>query len=152
MIDLYLMKNNAYFCLYIFNFKLVKLHIKFTSLAIIMLFFASCDSKKAEEQSQVETIEQKLVAEDLHQVKVAIKGMTCEIGCARLIQSKLYKADGVSFAKVSFEDSSGVVSFDQNRISQDEIKQIIERTAGGEIYSVASIEEIELTIENGDLQ
>jgi len=117
-----------------------------------MLFFASCDSKKAEEQSQVETIEQKLVAEDLHQVKVAIKGMTCEIGCARLIQSKLYKADGVSFAKVSFEDSSGVVSFDQNRISQDEIKQIIERTAGGEIYSVASIEEIELTIENGDLQ
>ncbi len=146
------MKNNAYFCLYIFNFKLVKLHIKFISFAIIMLFFASCDSKKSEEQSQVETTEQKLVAEDLHQVKVAIKGMTCEIGCARLIQSKLYKADGVSFAKVSFEDSSGVVSFDQNRISQDEIKQIIERTAGGEIYSVASIEEIELTSENGDLQ
>ncbi len=117
-----------------------------------MLFFASCDSKKSEEQGQVETTEQKLVAEDLHQVKVDIKGMTCEIGCARLIQSKLYKADGVSFAKVSFEDSSGVVSFDQNRISQDEIKQIIERTAGGEIYSVASIEEIELTSENGDLQ
>ncbi len=146
------MKNNAYFCLYIYNSKLVKLHIKFISLVIIILFFASCDSKKSEEQGQVETTEQKLVAEDLHQVKVDIKGMTCEIGCARLIQSKLYKADGVSFAKVSFEDSSGVVSFDQNRISQDEIKQIIERTAGGEIYSVASIEEIELTIENGDLQ
>jgi len=152
MIDLYLMKNNAYFCLYIYNSKLVKLHIKFISLVIIILFFASCDSKKSEEQGQGETTEQKLVAEDLHQVKVDIKGMTCEIGCARLIQSKLYKADGVSFAKVSFEDSSGVVSFDQNRISQDEIKQIIERTAGGEIYSVASIEEIELTIENGDLQ
>ncbi len=146
------MKNNAYFCLYIYNSKLVKLHIKFISLVIIILFFASCDSKKSGEQGQVETTEQKLVAEDLHQVKVDIKGMTCEIGCARLIQSKLYKADGVSFAKVSFEDSSGVVSFDQNRISQDEIKQIIERTAGGEIYSVASIEEIELTIENGDLQ
>ena len=152
MIDLYLMKNNAYFCLYIYNSKLVKLHIKFISLAIIILFFASCDTKKSEEQRQVEPTEQKLMAEDLHQVKVAIKGMTCEIGCARLIQSKLYKADGVSFAKVSFEDSSGVVSFDQNRISQDEIKQIIERTAGGEIYSVASIQEIELTIENGDLQ
>jgi len=132
--------------------KLVKLHIKFISLVIIILFFASCDAKKSEEQSQVEAAEQKLVAEDLHQVKVDIKGMTCEIGCARLIQSKLYKADGVSFAKVSFEDSSGVVSFDQNRISQEEIKQIIERTAGGEIYSVASIEEIELTVENGDLQ
>ncbi len=117
-----------------------------------MLFFISCDSKKPEEQSKEESIEQKAVAEDLHQVKVAIKGMTCEIGCARLIQSKLYKADGVSFAKISFQDSSGVVSFDQNRISEDEIKQIIERTAGGEIYSVASIEEIEPAIKHGDTQ
>ncbi len=152
MIGLLLLKNNAYFCLYTYNFKLVKLHIKFISLAILMLFFISCDSKKPEEQSKEESIEQKAVAEDLHQVKVAIKGMTCEIGCARLIQSKLYKADGVSFAKISFQDSSGVVSFDQNRISEDEIKQIIERTAGGEIYSVASIEEIEPAIKHGDTQ
>ena len=103
MIDVYLIKNNAYFCLYIYNSKLVKLHIKFISLAIIILFFTSCDTKKSEEQRQVEPTEQKLMAEDLHQVKVAIKGMTCEIGCARLIQSKLYKADGVSFAKVSLK-------------------------------------------------
>ncbi len=77
--------------------------------------------------------------QDLRQVKVEIKGMTCEIGCARLIQSKLYKADGVTFAKISFEDSSGIVSFDQNRINEDGIKAIIENTAGGDIYSVASI-------------
>jgi len=117
-----------------------------------MLFFISCDSKKSEKPSEIESTEQKAMAEDLHQVQVAIKGMTCEIGCARLIQSKLYKADGVSYANISFEDSSGVVSFDQNRISQEEIKQIIERTAGGEIYSVASIEEVELSDERLDIQ
>lgn len=130
----------------------MKVHIKFISLAILMLFFISCDSKKSEKSSETESTEQKAMAEDLHQVQVAIKGMTCEIGCARLIQSKLYKADGVSYANISFEDSSGVVSFDQNRISQEEIKQIIERTAGGEIYSVASIEEVELSDERLDIQ
>lgn len=99
-----------------------------------------------------DAIETTAVAENLRQVKVDIKGMTCEIGCARLIQSKLYKADGVTFAKISFADSSGIVSFDQNRISLDGIKEIIEQTAGGDIYSVASIQGVELSGNKDDLQ
>jgi len=131
----------------------VKVHIKFISLALFMLFFVSCDSQKSKKPNEeIDSIEQKAVAEDLHQVKVAIKGMTCEIGCARLIQSKLYKADGISYANISFADSSGVISFDQNRISEDEIKQIIERTAGGDIYSVAYIEEVDLADDRLDIQ
>jgi len=131
----------------------VKVHIKFISLAVFMLFFVSCDSQKSKKPNEeIDSTEQKAVAEDLHQVKVAIKGMTCEIGCARLIQSKLYKADGISYANISFADSSGVISFDQNRISEDEIKQIIERTAGGDIYSVASIEEVDLADDRLDIQ
>jgi len=129
----------------------VKVHIKFISLAIIILFFTACDSKKSDETDKSMPAEQEVLAEDLHEVKVAIKGMTCEIGCARLIQSKLYKADGITYARVSFEDSSGVVRFDQNRINEDEIRKIIERTAGGEIYSVASIEEIEIS-DDSDIQ
>jgi len=86
---------------------------------------------------------EKVVAANLHHIKVDIKGMTCEIGCARLIQSKLYKADGISFAKVSFEDSTGIISYDQNRINAEEIKTVIENAAGGDIYSVVSIEEID---------
>ena len=118
-----------------------------------MLFFVSCDSQKSKKPNEeIDSTEQKAVAEDLHQVKVAIKGMTCEIGCARLIQSKLYKADGISYANISFADSSGVISFDQNRISEDEIKQIIERTAGGDIYSVAYIEEVDLADDRLDIQ
>ena len=78
--------------------------------------------------------------------------MTCEIGCARLIQSKLYKADGISYAKVSFEDSSGVVRYDQNRIDREKIKGIIEKTAGGEIYTVTSIEEISIDSSDDETQ
>ena len=130
----------------------MKVHIKFISLALLMLFFISCDSKKSEKSNKIESSEQEVVAEDLHQVQVAIKGMTCEIGCARLIQSKLYKADGINYANVSFADSSGVIRFDQNRISEDEIKEIIQRTAGGDIYTVASIEEVALSDDILDIQ
>lgn len=109
---------------------------------LFVLFFVSCQKKAGSEK--IEAIpSETVVAENLHHVKVEIKGMTCEIGCARLIQSKLYKADGVSFAKVSFEDSTGIISYDQNRINAEEIKIVIEKTAGGDIYSVESIEEIE---------
>ena len=109
---------------------------------LFVLFFVSCEKKESSKKTDPKPFE-KVVAENLHHVKVEIKGMTCEIGCARLIQSKLYKADGVSFAKVSFEDSTGIVSYDQNRINTEEIKKVIENTAGGEIYSVVTIEEID---------
>ena len=109
---------------------------------LFVLFFVSCEKKESTGKVDTESSE-KVVAENLQHVKVEIKGMTCEIGCARLIQSKLYKADGVSFAKVSFEDSTGIISYDQNRINTKEIKKVIENTAGGDIYSVVAIEEIE---------
>ena len=130
----------------------MKVLIKIFSIAIIVSFFVSCESNKGSNQEVQEASEVNEVVQDLRQVKVEIKGMTCEIGCARLIQSKLYKADGVTFAKISFEDSSGIVSFDQNRINEDGIKAIIENTAGGDIYSVASILEIDIAPQNDELQ
>ena len=130
----------------------MKVVIKIFPIVMLMLFFISCESRKETKQEAKETVETAAVAQNIRQVKVDIKGMTCEIGCARLIQSKLYKADGITFAKISFEDSSGIVSFDQNRINEDEIKSVIENTAGGDIYSVASFEEIEVVPQDDEIQ
>ena len=131
---------------------MVKIHIKYLSVVVFFLFFISCYSSKKAEQNSKESDQSQAIAENIQEVKVDIKGMTCEIGCARLIQSKLYKADGISYAKVSFEDSSGVVRFDQNRIDKNKIKEIIENTAGGEIYSVVSMEEITLEASKDEAQ
>jgi Cu+-exporting ATPase len=130
----------------------VKVLIKIFSVAILVLFFNSCESRNGTKQDVKEASETKVVAQNLKQVKVDIKGMTCEIGCARLIQSKLYKTDGVTFAKISFEDSSGVVKFDQNRISEEGIKKIIEKTAGGDIYTVTGIHKIDIVSQTDELQ
>jgi len=117
-----------------------------------MLFFISCETKRESKEESKEALETNVVAQNLQQVKVDIKGMTCEIGCARLIQSKLYKTDGVTFAKISFEDSSGIVSFDQNRIGEDDIRAIIEKTAGGDIYSVTGFHTIDIANNPDELQ
>ena len=130
----------------------VKILIKIFCITTIMTFFISCDQKEAAKDKQEITDEKNVVAQNLQQVKVDIDGMTCEIGCARLIQSKLYKADGVTFAKISFEDSSGVITFDQNRINEEGIKAIIERTAGVDLYTVASIHNMDSIKENNELQ
>lgn len=130
----------------------MKVLIKIFSIVLLTVFFISCESRKETKQEGKEAPETNIVAQDLKQVKVAIKGMTCEIGCARLIQSKLYKADGVTYAKISFEDSSGIVKFDQNRINEEGIKQIIEKTAGGDIYSVAAVHELEVVDQSNELK
>ncbi|MGB5320747.1 heavy-metal-associated domain-containing protein [Lutimonas sp.] len=142
----------AYFCKILLKIEEVKVLIKIFSISIIVLFFISCESRKEAKLDVKETSETNVVAQNLRQVKVDIKGMTCEIGCARLIQSKLYKADGVTFAKISFEDSSGIVKFDQNRISAEGIKKIIEKTAGGDIYTVTGIHKIDIVSQTDELQ
>ena len=126
---------------------------KIISLFIFSILLFSCSETKKENvvnQSEIENTENKVA--NYKSIEVDIKGMTCEIGCARLIQSKLYKTDGVKFAKISFEDSSGIVSFDQNRLNEDQIKAIIEKTAGGDIYSVTGISQLELSEYENEIQ
>jgi len=121
----------------------VKVINKIVPVLIFVLFFVSCQQGQGSKMTESSVEKEKTEAQKLRHVQVEIKGMTCEIGCAKLIQSKLYKADGVTFARVSFADSSGVVSFDENKISKEQISEIIEKTAGGDIYTVAGIEAID---------
>lgn len=119
---------------------------------VTAVFFGSCQDSKKTNTENSEVQQEVVTAENIEHLHVDIKGMTCEIGCARLIQSKLYKAEGVKFAKVSFADSSGVVSFDQNRITSSDIKEIIQNTAGGEIYTVVDMKPIDNPQAEQDVQ
>ncbi|HIP26927.1 MAG TPA: copper chaperone [Flavobacteriaceae bacterium] len=71
-------------------------------------------------------------------VELQIKGMTCEIGCAKLIESKLSKTKGVKFSKVSFKDSLGLVEFDTNILTTKDINKVVENIADGTLYQVSS--------------
>ena len=66
-------------------------------------------------------------------VSLAISGMTCEVGCAKTIQSKLTKKEGVLAAKVVFSDSIATVEFDANTLSKKDLIAFVDGISG-EIY------------------
>jgi len=70
-------------------------------------------------------------------VSLAISGMTCEIGCAKTIQSKLSKKEGVLNAKVIFNDSIANIEFDANTTSKNDLIAFVSGIAGGELYKAS---------------
>lgn len=110
------------------------------TLLLCSIVLWSCGEKTTKKETSPETTIKKKVA--LKHLEVDIKGMTCEIGCARLIQSKLSKVDGVTYTKVSFEEGKGQFTYDSNKISSEDIIINIEKIAGGDLYSVSDFREI----------
>lgn len=74
-------------------------------------------------------------------VALAISGMTCEIGCAKTIQSKLSKKEGVLNAKVVFSDSIATINYDANKTSKEDLIAFVGGIAGGELYSASEATE-----------
>jgi copper chaperone CopZ len=70
-------------------------------------------------------------------VSLAISGMTCEIGCAKTIQSKLSKKEGVLDAKVVFNDSIANIEFDSNTTSSKDLIAFVDGIAGGGLYKAS---------------
>ena len=73
-------------------------------------------------------------------VALAISGMTCEIGCAKTIQSKLLKKEGVLQAKVIFNDSIANIEFDANTTSKKDLIAFVDGIAGGDLYKASENE------------
>lgn len=82
--------------------------------------------------------------QDLKKVAISIQGMTCEIGCAKTIESKLSKTFGITDSKVIFNQNLGEFVYDSNQISEEEIAQKIASIGNGKMYSTSEIKQIEL--------
>ena len=104
--------------------------LKHLFVLFLLISIASC---KSDVKKEVDSVQQ--IANIKH-IEVNIEGMTCEIGCAKLIESKVHKLEGVTFSKVSFEEKTGRFSYDSNKISKEEIAKNINGIAGGELYKV----------------
>jgi Cu+-exporting ATPase len=107
-------------------------------LLIIFISLSSCKESDDKKESKIDDAVKKeqLATADLRKVSLNIEGMTCEIGCARTIQSKLSKTEGVKFAEVNFADKNGIVEYDASLISENQIVEVVEKIAGGDLYKV----------------
>lgn len=115
-------------------------------ILIISIVLFSCNEAKKEKLIDKPKTEE--IAANYKSIEVDIEGMTCEIGCARTIQSKLSKLDGVTYSKVDFESKKGQFTFDANIVSKDEIAKKIDGLAGGDLYSVSKTVTLEKIIKS----
>lgn len=113
--------------------------VKGLSLIITMgALFVSCKNEEKTEVKNEEVIVENTIPADakLETASLTIKGMTCEIGCAKTIEEKLAHTKGVKEAKVDFENNLATVIFDSNQQNLASLTETIEAVAGGDSYKV----------------
>lgn len=67
-----------------------------------------------------------------------IEGMSCAVGCAKVIEGKLAKLDGVKSVTVDFESKKATVEFDNAQQSIESIEQTVEKIGDG-LYKVENM-------------
>ena len=110
----------------------------FLSLILSCLLIWSC-SDKTKKLNNEDVKSGVLQMAKIQTVSFAVSGMTCEIGCAKTIQSKLSKKEGVTDAIVVFSDSTATVSFDSSKTSTTDISSFISGIAGGDAYTASEL-------------
>ena len=109
--------------------------------AFVLFAGVACEGNSQKKKVETATI---VKEEKLQKIAVEIEGMTCQIGCAKTIESKLSKTAGVSSAVVTFDKKLGEIVYDSNQITKEEISEKITNIAGGDTYSVVSVKEVKL--------
>ncbi|MBW3518275.1 cation transporter [Flavobacterium sp. NKUCC04_CG] len=109
--------------------------------ALVILLFSACKEGGKSEQLTVQQEEKTAVSGTgaMELASFEVEGMTCALGCAKLIESKLAALDGVKTAKVDFETKKAVVEFDDAKQNSETITKTVEKIANG-IYKVAHLE------------
>ncbi len=116
-------------------------------ILLVTVFATNCKNNTAPEvvTIEVETATENIVELDPNATYVkaefTVNGMTCEIGCAKTIEKKLAKLEGVKFASVNFDEKLAMVEFDEAKVSPEIIKETVTKIA--DIYKVSDMKTVE---------
>ena len=90
-------------------------------LLIPVFIFAGCSSKTDSKESSTEV---SLTKENLTQVNLDVKGMTCE-GCENTVIAGIKKLEGFQEATASHTDDEAVIVYDSTLITVEAISSAI---------------------------
>ncbi len=117
-------------------------------VALMAFIFTSC---KNEAQPEVKTVEAEVSNKDVSKaldpdatyakVEFGIEGMTCAMGCAKTIEKKMAKMDGVKSAKVDFDKRLAMVEFDEAKVTPESLEEVVAKV--GEVYKVKDMKKVE---------
>jgi Cu+-exporting ATPase len=116
-------------------------------ILLVAVFTTNCKNNTAPE---VVTVEVETASESKSELdpnatyakaEFTVNGMTCEIGCAKTIEKKLAKLEGVKFASVNFNEKLAKVEFDEAKVSPEIIEETVTKIA--DIYKVSDMKAVE---------
>ncbi|MGL2965645.1 heavy-metal-associated domain-containing protein [Flavobacterium sp. XGLA_31] len=100
---------------------------------------ASQPTAKASEETTDAASKTTAVATKPETASFRIDGMTCAIGCAKTIETKLSNMKGVQKATVDFDKKQATVDFDGAVLTPEKLVQAVESTGDGETYKVSDV-------------
>lgn len=113
-----------------------------TVIALGLILLTACKTEVKEDAAvevAQETVSTQEVAGALETAQFEVEGMTCALGCAKMIETKLAGLDGVKKATVDFESKKAIVEFDDAKQSSETITKTVEKIANG-LYKVEHME------------
>lgn len=115
-------------------------------IAIIVITALNCKNEAQPEiktvETQVEAIKQKLDPNATYaKAEFKIEGMTCEMGCAKTIEKKIAKMEGVKSAKVDFKKELAMVEYDQAKVTPNALETTVVSVA--EMYKVKDMKTVD---------
>ncbi|QRM88423.1 heavy-metal-associated domain-containing protein [Lacinutrix sp. WUR7] len=119
---------------------------KIAAIAVITLAAFSCKNETKAEVVTVETAVETAKAEldpnaTYAKAEFTIEGMTCAIGCARTIEKKLAKMEGVKSAKVDYDKKLAMVEYDNAKVTTTSLEETV--TKVGDTYTVKEMKTVE---------
>jgi len=119
----------------------LKLIKSIITLGLATSLLVSCKDSGSKPTTNESSAENKEIAV-VHKPETAsfkIEGMTCAIGCAKTIETKLSKMDGIQKATVDFDKKEAIVNFDGAKLTSEKIVKAVESTGDGETYKVSDV-------------
>lgn len=117
-------------------------------VSVLALAISSC---KNETQPEVKTVEVEVAKMDMAQnldpnatyakVEFSIDGMTCAMGCAKTIEKKMAKMEGVKMAKVDFDRRLAMVEYDEAKVSPRSLEETVAKVS--DVYLVKDLKIVE---------
>lgn len=112
------------------------------TLAIASGLLFSCNdsaNKPAIGNNDTETKKDVVAAAKPETASFKIDGMTCAMGCAKTIETKLTNLEGVQKATVDFDKKQATVQFDGAVLTAEKLTKTVEAAADGETYKVSEM-------------
>lgn len=116
-------------------------------LSTLALFSVSCKDAQPEirtvEMEQPETVSEIQLDPNATYAKAefGIDGMTCEMGCAKMIEKKIAKIEGVKSATVDFDTRLAMVEYDNAKVTPTTLEEAV--VSVSDAYSVKDMKNVE---------